>query len=64
MRQLHRTGYLMTPMPDISRLQELSSADLDALWHSHLGGAMPAHLPRFLLQRLLAYRLHAPTRSV
>lgn len=47
----------MNMLPDISKLQELSPADLDAVWRSHLGGAMPSHLPRFLLPRLLAYQL-------
>jgi hypothetical protein len=28
-------------------------------WRNHLGGAAPAHLPRWLLLRLLAYRLQA-----
>lgn len=44
-------------LPDICKLQELSVADLDSLWRSHLGGTLPDHLPRFLLPRLLAYRL-------
>jgi hypothetical protein len=42
----------------------LSLADLDAVqlclqWRNHLGGKAPAHLPRGLLQRVLAYRLQA-----
>jgi Protein of unknown function (DUF2924) len=47
----------MKTLPDMSRLQELSIGDLDSLWRSHLGGAVPTHLPKFLLPRLLAYRL-------
>jgi len=30
---------------------------LRRLWRAHLGGDLPAHLPRWLLMRLLAYRL-------
>jgi hypothetical protein len=42
----------------------LSFADLDAVqlclqWRNHLGGKAPAHLPRWLLLRVLAYRLQA-----
>lgn len=47
----------MSMLPDISKLQELSVSDLDELWWSHVGGRMPAHLPKFLLPRLMAYRL-------
>lgn len=42
----------------------LSLADLDAVqlclqWRNHLGGKAPTHLPRWLLLRVLAYRLQA-----
>jgi hypothetical protein len=42
----------------------LSLADLNAVqlclqWRNHLGGKAPAHLPRWLLLRVLAYRLQA-----
>ena len=30
-------------------------------WRNHLGGAPPAHLPTWLLMRVLAYRLQAAT---
>jgi hypothetical protein len=47
----------------------LSLADLDAVqlclqWRNHLGGKAPAHLPRGLLQRVLAYRLQAAALDV
>ncbi|MFZ1963354.1 MAG: DUF2924 domain-containing protein [Roseiarcus sp.] len=43
-----------------------SFADLDALqlrlqWRNHLGGSAPAHLPRWLLMRILAHRIQAKT---
>src|SRR5208282_2128698 len=40
----------------------LEGHDLNGLrrqWRSHLGGAPPAHLPRWLVMRVLAYRLQA-----
>jgi hypothetical protein len=40
----------------------LEGHDLNGLrrqWRAHLGGEPPAHLPRWLLMRLLAYRLQA-----
>ncbi len=42
---------------DLSNLQDLPTCELGVLWRAHLGGSMPNHLPRFLLPRLLAYRL-------
>ncbi len=47
----------MSSFPDISRLQQLSAVELKSFWLAHLGGSMPAHLPKFMLPRLLAYRL-------
>ena len=40
----------------------LSRLDLDQLrlqWRNHLGGSPPAHLPGWLLMRVLAYRIQA-----
>jgi len=40
----------------------LAGLDVDALrlqWRNHLGGSPPAHLPRWLLARVLAYRIQA-----
>ena len=34
---------------------------LRRLWRAHLGGEPPLHLPRWLLMRVLAYRLQADT---
>jgi hypothetical protein len=53
----------MNALPDISRLQHLSSADLETAWRRHLGGSVPAHLPRVMLARLLAYRLQVQQHS-
>jgi hypothetical protein len=51
--------------PDASVLSivaGLEGYDLNGLrrqWRAHLGGEPPAHLPRWLLMRVLAYRLQA-----
>ena len=51
--------------PDASVLAivaNLEGLDLNGLrrqWRAHLGGEPPAHLPRWLLARVLAYRLQA-----
>jgi hypothetical protein len=40
----------------------LGNSDIEHLrlqWRNHLGGLAPAHLPRWLLLRLLAYRIQA-----
>lgn len=40
----------------------LGGLDLDGLrrqWRAHLGGEAPAHLPRWLLMKVLAYRLQS-----
>jgi len=46
----------------LSIVADLEGRDLDGLrrqWRAHLGGEAPAHLPRWLLMRVLAYRLHS-----
>ncbi len=46
----------------LSIVAGLDGYDLDGLrrqWRAHLGGEPPAHLPRGLLMRMLAYRLQA-----
>ncbi|HZC95734.1 MAG TPA: DUF2924 domain-containing protein, partial [Bradyrhizobium sp.] len=56
-----------TPRPaEHGPLEELVTAlvDLDVnglrlQWRNHLGGTVPAHLPRWLFWRVLAYRLQA-----
>ncbi len=45
--------------PMIAGLADLEPDQLRLQWRNHLGGAPPAHLPRWLLTRLLAYRLQA-----
>ena len=45
-----------------SMVADLEGRDLDGLrrqWRAHLGGEAPAHLPRWLLMRVLAYRLQS-----
>ena len=49
---------LNTSLPKV--VAELEGVDLKGLlrqWRNYLGGQAPAHLPRWLLLRLLAYRL-------
>ena len=43
----------------ISGLSDLDADQLRLQWRNYLGGTAPAHLPRWLLLRVLAYRLHA-----
>ena len=46
----------------VSMMAGLDGHDLNGLrrqWRAHLGGEAPAHLPRWHLMRVLAYRLQA-----
>jgi len=43
----------------LATLPELDKPQLLLRWRNHLGGIGPAHLPTWLLPRLLAYRLQA-----
>jgi Protein of unknown function (DUF2924) len=43
----------------IAALVELDANGLCLQWRNHLGGTPPAHLPRWLLMKILAYRLQA-----
>jgi hypothetical protein len=46
----------------LSIVANLEGLDLNGLrrqWRAHLGGEAPAHLPRWLLMRVLAYRLQS-----
>ena len=46
----------------LSIVANLEGLDLDGLrrqWRAHLGGEAPAHLPRWLLMKVLAYRLQS-----
>ena len=43
----------------IAALVELDTNGLCLQWRNHLGGTPPAHLPRWLLMKILAYRLQA-----
>ena len=44
---------------ELGRLNALDHDGLQQRWRGLLGGVAPKHLPRWLLERLLAYRLHA-----
>ena len=41
----------------IAALVELDANGLCLQWRNHLGGTPPAHLPRWLLMKILAYRI-------
>jgi hypothetical protein len=43
----------------VAKLSDLDSDQLRLQWQNHLGGIAPAHLPRWLLMRVLAYRIQA-----
>jgi hypothetical protein len=43
----------------IAALVELDANELCLQWRNHLGGSPPAHLPRWLLMKILAYRIQA-----
>ena len=43
----------------IAALAELDANGLCLQWRNHLGGTPPAHLPRWLLMKILAYRIQA-----
>ena len=43
----------------VTNLSDLDSDQLRLQWRNHLGGIAPAHLPRWLLMRVLAYRIQA-----
>jgi Protein of unknown function (DUF2924) len=43
----------------VAGLADLDAVQLRLQWRNHLGGTAPAHLPRWLLLRVLAYRLQA-----
>ncbi len=42
---------------EIAQLRDLDLAALLVRWRNHVGGEPPAHLPKFLLMRMLAFRL-------
>ena len=44
---------------EVTRLHDLDISELRNRWQSVLGRTAPAHLPRHLLFRILAYRLQA-----
>jgi len=44
---------------EIARLRDLDAGQLRSHWHTVFGRPAPAHLPRHLLFRSLAYRLQA-----
>ncbi|MDI9849675.1 DUF2924 domain-containing protein [Rhodoblastus sp. 17X3] len=46
---------------EIGELARLDFTQLRLRWRNQLGGTFPAHLPRWLLTRVLAYRLQVAT---
>jgi hypothetical protein len=64
------TGALLTDAPVlpsegndvaafVAELPSLDQRQLCLCWRNHLGGVAPAHLPKWLLVRVLAYRVQA-----
>ena len=47
----------------IAALVELNANGRCLQWRNHLGGTPPAHLPRWLLMRILAYRIQTPAHG-
>ena len=43
----------------VARLSGLNVDQLRLHWRNHVGGVAPAHLPGWLLMRVLAYRIQA-----
>jgi hypothetical protein len=43
----------------VGAIVDLDLAGLRLCWRNHVGGTSPAHLPKWLLARLLAYRVQA-----
>ena len=43
----------------IAGLADLDASGLRLQWRNHLGGTPPAHLPRWLLMKILAYRIQS-----
>jgi Protein of unknown function (DUF2924) len=43
----------------VGEIVDLDLAGLRLCWRNHLGGTSPAHLPKWLLARLVAYRVQA-----
>jgi len=48
----------------IAALVELDANGLCLQWRNHLGGTPPAHLPRWLLMKILAYRIQAAAHGM
>ena len=49
----------MSLAAEIDELARLDLAQLRLRWRNHLGGSFSAHLPKWLLVRVLAYRMQA-----
>ena len=58
-RMTQRSDSIATLGETISGLVDFDANALCLQWRNHLGGSPPAHLPRWLLLRLLAYRMQA-----
>ena len=59
-RRGHRGAASLTDMCAlVANLPKLDRTQLLLQWRNHLGGTPPAHLPTWLLTRVLAYRLQA-----
>ena len=68
LRSTPRSDSIRALRETISGLVDLDANELCLQWRDHSGGNPPAHLPRWLLLRILAYRIHllivaAPTKQ-
>jgi hypothetical protein len=43
----------------LAQLRDLDASALAVQWRNHFGGEPPGHLPRFLIARIIAFRLQA-----
>ena len=50
---------VLAPGVLIAALVELDANGLCLQWRNHWGGTPPAHLPRWLLMKILAHRIQA-----
>jgi hypothetical protein len=48
----------------VASLSQLNQDQVRLQWRNHLGGSPPAHLPGWLIMRVLAYRIQAAALGI